>query len=79
MNTIDEQHEEERDDSILRDEVVNAIYSLKHGKAAGVDNIPRTNNIYEGMTDILHKNILGNWYLARNMDKIVNYNSTEKR
>ena len=40
LQTIDEQHEEERDDSILRDEVVNAIYSLKHGKAAGVDNIP---------------------------------------
>ena len=57
LQTIDEQHEEERDDSILRDEVVNAIYSLKHGKAAGVDNIPAELITYagEGMTDILHK------------------------
>ena len=54
---IYEQHEVERDDSMLRDEVVNAIYSLKHGEAAGVDNIPAKLITYagEGMTDILHK------------------------
>ena len=41
LQTIDEHNEEEEwDDSILRDEVVNAIYSLNHGKAAVVDNIP---------------------------------------
>ena len=57
LQTIDEQHEEERDDSIVRDEVVNAIYSLKYGNAAGVDNIPAELITYagEGMTDILHK------------------------
>ena len=59
LQTKDEQHEEEeRDDSILRDGVVNTIYSLKHGNPAGVDNIPAELIItYAGeeMTDILHK------------------------
>ena len=45
----------------LRNEVVNAIYSLKHGKAAGVDNIPAELITYAGeeITDILH-NICSN-------------------
>ena len=45
--------------SILRDEVVNAIYSLKHGKAACLENIPVELITYAGeeMIDILHVRI----------------------